>query len=50
MRQLEEVWNCELESYEAAGRLTQCLVLREQTYSRLSKLKIQVSIRLVVFN
>eukprot|EP01034_Spumella_vulgaris_P022619 gene22619-28756_t len=41
MRQLEEVWNCELESFETVGRLAQCLVLREQTYTRLSRLKIQ---------
>jgi len=41
MRHLEEIWNCELESFETVGRLAQCLVLREQTWQRLSRLKMQ---------
>lgn len=41
MRQLEEVWECELQSFEAARRLAQCLDLREQTYRRYALLKRQ---------
>lgn len=44
MRQLEDIWNCELESFETVGRLAQCLALREQTHRRYARLKHQEAV------
>jgi hypothetical protein len=44
MSHLEEMWNCELETYEAVERLAQCLALRNQTWQRLKELREQVGV------
>lgn len=42
MSQLEDIWNCELESFQTVERLAQCLSLRGQTWQRLKLLREQV--------
>jgi hypothetical protein len=43
MTHLEEMWNCELESFQTVERLAQCLAQRGQTWQRLQLLREQVS-------
>jgi hypothetical protein len=42
MSHLEEIWNCELESFQTVERLAQCLAQRGQTWQRLKVLREQV--------
>lgn len=42
MSHLEEIWNCELESFQTVERLAQCLAQRGQTWQRLKLLREQV--------
>lgn len=44
MSHLEEIWNCELESFQTVERLAQCLAQRGQTWQRLKVLREQVNI------
>ena len=44
MSQLERIWECELESFNAVEKLAQCLDQRGRTWQRLKHLQKQVTL------